>query len=80
MYVGPPVATVKQTHHCRIEGEDKVVLTMTTDIVGIPYADCFAVEVRWVARRDGSSNCSIFVEVGLAIDFKKSCMYVYTFL
>jgi hypothetical protein len=70
LYIGPPVAVVIQTHHCRIEGDDKVVLAMTVEFEGIPYADTFAVEVRWVARREGSNN--VKVDVGVFVDFRKS--------
>lgn len=70
LYIGPPVADVIQTHHCRLEGNDKVVLAMTVEFEGIPYADTFAVEVRWVARREGVNN--VKVDVGLFVDFRKS--------
>lgn len=73
LYIGPPIAGVKQTHHCSVDGNDKCVLAMTVEMEGIPYADCFAVEVRWVARRVGS--CDIHVEVGVFVDFKKSTMF-----
>lgn len=43
---------------------------MTVECEGIPYADTFAVEVRWVARRQGGRD--IMVEVGVVVDFKKS--------
>jgi len=42
---------------------------MTVEFEGIPYSDCFVVEIRWVARRDGDG---IKVEVGVEVDFKKS--------
>jgi len=73
LYIGPPIAGVKQMHHCYIDGNDKCVLAMTVEMEGIPYADCFAVEVRWVARRVGASD--IHVEVGVFVDFKKSTMF-----
>uniref|UniRef100_A0A6U1PIV5 VASt domain-containing protein n=1 Tax=Cyclophora tenuis TaxID=216820 RepID=A0A6U1PIV5_CYCTE len=73
LYVGPPIAIVHQTHYCRCEGDNKCVLAMTVEMEGIPYADCFAVEIRWVARRVGVNDLSI--EVGLFVDFKKSTMF-----
>mmetsp|Transcript_3490 Transcript_3490/g.6409 ORF Transcript_3490/g.6409 Transcript_3490/m.6409 type:complete len:1355 (+) Transcript_3490:139-4203(+) len=73
LYIGPPVAGVNQTHYCSIDGNDKCVLAMTVEMEGIPYADCFAVQVRWVARRIG--ECDIHVEVGVFVDFKKSTMF-----
>ena len=69
LYIGPPIANVQQTHYCRIEGDDKCVVTMTIQFEGMPYADCFAVEVRWVARREDSD---LAVECGVTVDFKKS--------
>jgi len=70
LYIGPPIANVKQTHYCRVEGNDKCVLGMTVEFDGIPYSDTFAVEVRWVARRQGSDD--ILIEVGVFVDFKKN--------
>jgi len=74
LYVGPPVAGVTQTQYCSVDGDDKCILEMTVEMDGIPYADVFAVEVRWVARRVG--NRDLLVEVGVLVDFKKSSMYV----
>jgi hypothetical protein len=59
-----------QTQFCRIEGQDKCVMSMTIDFEGIPYSECFFVEVRWVAR--SSSENDILVEVGVAVTFRKS--------
>ena len=73
LYIGPPVAAVKQTHHCSVKGNDKCILAMTVEMEGIPYADCFTVEVRWVARRIGARD--IHVEVGVFVNFKKSTMF-----
>lgn len=73
LYIGPPVTGVKQTHHCSVDGNDKRILAMTVEMDGIPYADCFAVEVRWVARRIGSR--AIQVDVGVFVDFKKKTMF-----
>ena len=73
LYVGPPIAGVRQTHHCIVNGNDKCVVAMTVEMEGIPYADCFAVEVRWVARRVGAQD--IQVDVGVLVDFKKSTMF-----
>lgn len=70
LYIGPPIATVKQTHYCRVEGNDKCVLGMTIEFEGVPYCDTFAVEVRWVARREGVDD--ILVQVGVFVDFKKN--------
>ena len=71
LYIGPPVAVVDQTQYCRIEGDDKLVLSMTVKMHGIPYSDCFAVEVRWLARRAGPD---LIIDVGVFVDFKKNTM------
>lgn len=63
---------VTHTQHCRIEGSDRCVLAMTVRMKGIPFADCFEVEVRWVASRVGAKNLSL--DAGLLVNFKKSCM------
>jgi hypothetical protein len=72
LYVGPPVASVKQIHFCRVEGNERCVVAMSATFEGIPYCDCFSLEMRWVARRVGSSDLEI--KVGLEVDFKKSTM------
>lgn len=70
LYIGPPIASVIQTHYCRVEGNDKCVLAMTVEFEGIPYSDTFAVEVRWVASREGLND--ILIEVGVFVDFRKN--------
>lgn len=40
---------------------------------GIPYGDCFAIEIRYVARRIGS--CDLRIEVGCFVVMKKPCMF-----
>jgi hypothetical protein len=72
LYIGPPVAFVKQMQYCRVEKNDKCVLAISASFEGIPYSDTFAVEMRWVARRKGSND--IQIEVGLFVDFKKATM------
>ena len=72
LYVGPPIAKVRQTQFCRVEGNDRCVLHTLGEFDGIPYADCFAVEVRWTATRDGDG---VKVEVGVFVNFKKSTMF-----
>lgn len=69
LYIGPPIANVVQTHRVRLEGNDKCIASMTIEFEGIPYSDCFAVEVRFVAIREGSD---VKYECGLAVDFRKS--------
>jgi hypothetical protein len=69
LYIGPPIASVIQTQYCRLEGNDKCVMHMTVEFEGIPYCDTFAVEVRWVASREGLND--ILIEVGVFVDFRK---------
>lgn len=43
---------------------------MNVEFEGIPYADCFSVVIRWVARREGDRDLTI--DVGVEVNFKKS--------
>lgn len=72
LYIGPPVAFVKQEHYIRVEGDDKIVLAIEATFEGIPYSDTFGVEMRWIATRQGSKDVKI--EVGLFVLFKKSTL------
>jgi hypothetical protein len=72
LYIGPPIAFVKQMHYIRVEGDEKIVLAIEATFEGIPYSDTFGVEMRWVARRVGQNE--VKVEVGLFVLFKKSTM------
>ena len=73
LYIGPPVAKVNQTQYCRLEGNDKCIVAFTVEMEGIPYADCFAVEVRWVAHREGMND--VKVEIGVFVDFRKATIF-----
>jgi hypothetical protein len=70
LYIGPPVADVKQTQYCRVEGNDRCALAISVTFDGIPYADTFGVEMRWSARRKGTND--VIVDVGLHVEFKKN--------
>jgi hypothetical protein len=72
LYMGSPIAIVKQEQFFRDEGNDKCVMAMRVTFDGIPYADSFAVEVRWIAGRKGKKDVKI--EVGLFVDFLKTTM------
>lgn len=72
LYIGPPVAHVKQMHYCRVEGNDRCIVAISATIDGVPYSDTFVVEMRWVARRHGDNDLD--VKVGLEVDFKKNTM------
>ncbi len=49
------------------------MLGMTIEFDGIPYADSFVVQVRWVASREGTQD--ILVQVGVFVEFKKSTIW-----
>eukprot|EP00980_Cylindrotheca_fusiformis_P023807 scaffold11032_cov122-Cylindrotheca_fusiformis.AAC.8 len=72
LYMGSPIAVVKQDQFCRVEGGDKCVVAIRVTFDGIPYADTFAVEVRWVATRKGKKDVKI--QVGLFVDMLKTSM------
>jgi len=72
LYIGPPVAIVKQRHFIRVEDNDRCVLAISAEFEGIPYADTFAVEMRWIATRTGRKD--VMVKLGLFVNFKKSTM------
>jgi len=72
LYIGPPVATVVQTHYCKHD-DNRCVLQMTVEVEGIPMADSFAVEMRWVATQVNSNDLK--VEVGLFVNMKKTTMF-----
>lgn len=66
------MADVKHTQYCRVEGDDRCVLAMTIDMEGIPFCDCFNVQIRWAVTR--LKNEDLLVEVGLFVNFVKSTM------
>ena len=72
LWIGPPFAGVQQDQKVIINGPDKFVVVMTVEMSGIPYADVFAVEVRWVATRCATDASAVDVLVGVTVDFKKS--------
>ena len=73
LWVGPPMAGVTQAHYARIDDGARCIIAMSVEMNGIPYADVFAVEVRWVATN--VADRVIEIEVGVAVDFKKSSMF-----
>jgi hypothetical protein len=68
------VADVKQIQRCRVDRNDRCVLSMTIQMAGIPFANSFSVEIRWVATRIGANDLSLVV--GLHVNFHKFTMYV----
>jgi hypothetical protein len=75
LYTGPPIAEVKHTQFCKLT-EDKCVLGMQIEMQGIPFADCFNVQIRWVATRMGTEK-DLEIQVGLFVNFVKQTVYVY---
>lgn len=63
---------MQHTQYCRIEEDDRCILAMTIQMDGIPFADCFQVEIRWVVTRVGTND--LLLEVGLFVNFIKSTM------
>jgi len=72
LYIGPPVATIVQTQYCKHDN-NRCILQMTVEIEGMPMADAFAVEIRWVTTRVNSNDLK--VEVGLFVIMKKTTMF-----
>lgn len=69
LYTGPPVASVQHTQYVRRQGNDRCIVATTMKMGGIPFADTFFVQVRWVATRVGNRDLSI--KVGLFVHFVK---------
>lgn len=59
-----------KTHFCRLEGDTRCVVQIRVEFEGIPYSDTFAVEIRWVATKEGDRD--IVIEVAVEVDFKKN--------
>jgi len=60
-----------ETQYCRIDGDEKLVVAITVEINGIPFSENFTIEIRWVARADGSD---LIVDIGQLVIFKKRVM------
>lgn len=67
-YPGAGQAHVTHTQYCRYN-EDRCVLSMTSQMKNIPFADSFQVQIRWVATRCGSKD--LLLQVGLYVLFLK---------
>jgi hypothetical protein len=63
---GPPVAQVHQIHLAKLT-EDRSVVQMQVSMEGTPFANCFNVQIRWVATRVTDSQTQI--DVGLFVNF-----------
>ena len=65
-------ANVTHNHYCRMdEKKNRCVLSMKVQMKGIPFADSFHVQIRWIAtqKEDGIS-----VDVGLFVVFVKQVL------
>ena len=72
LYTGPPIASVKHTQWCRVD-DDECVLAMQIEMQGIPFADCFNVQIRWVVTRMGTDT-DLKIQVGLFVNFVQQTM------
>jgi VAD1 Analog of StAR-related lipid transfer domain len=73
LYTGPPIAKVKQCHFGKVAGDERCILHMQIEMEGIPFADCFNVQIRWVVTRIGGTAEKPILEirVGLFVNFVK---------
>jgi VAD1 Analog of StAR-related lipid transfer domain len=73
LYTGPPVAKVKQRHFGKVSGDERCILHMQIEMDGIPFADCFNVQIRWVVTRIGGTaeKPTLEIKVGLFVNFVK---------
>ena len=73
--IGPSTADATQTQRCRLEGNDRCIVSLTINMK-VPFGDCFSVEVRWVVSRADTSSRhgrELSVSCGMIINFNKSC-------
>ena len=69
LYTGPPVAKVKQIQFGRLT-EDRCIVQIQVEMEGIPFANCFNVQIRWVATRGGTTtHPTLQLEIGLHVNF-----------
>lgn len=77
LYIGPPTANVTETQFSRIEeGDETCIIASNVKVDGIPYADTFSVEYRWIGKRlktKTGSSC-VQIQVGIFVNFKKSSL------
>ena len=74
LYTGPPIAKVKQTHYCKMSRNEneRCILHMQIEMEGIPFANCFNVQIRWVITRLGGTTTQspvLEIKVGLYVNF-----------
>lgn len=71
--IGQTLVEVKHTQQLRRKGNDQCIVHIEMEMKGFPYADCFLVEVRHVASRNGENDLNI--QIGMHVEFLKSCMF-----
>ena len=90
LYMGPPTASVRHLQQRRLDhDQNRCVLLMQIDMLGIPFSDCFQVYIRWVAtttatttttttkcQQQQQDNPELDIQVGVHVHFLKSTMYV----
>lgn len=53
--------------------EDRVIIAVSNETRGIPFADSFSVQIRWVVSKVPSNHQQLHAQVGLFVWFTKSC-------
>jgi len=49
----------------------RCIMAMTVEMEGIPFSDCFNVQIRWVVTRSKEAEDKLNVQVGLHVNFVK---------
>ncbi len=70
LHSGALNAEVQQLQMCRKEGIDRLVVNMQIKTSGIPFAENFQIQLRWVITRM-PTNAQLLVNVGMFVDFVK---------
>jgi len=73
LYTGPPLAKVKQTHFCKLSKNEneRCIVHIQVEMEGIPFCNCFNVQIRWVITRLGEADSSqdLDIQIGLYVNF-----------
>lgn len=67
------VASVTQAHYCRLEGNEKCVFSFNSKTQGLPFSDCFRIQVRWVVTR--VNNDEICIKIGMFVVMIKKTVF-----
>ena len=75
------MAQVSHMHQGRVEYDHdnddipiRCILAMTVEMQGIPFAECFNVQIRWVVTRDSADEKTLHVQAGLFVNFLQHTM------